>query len=86
MCQFFCHAAVTYDAPAYLRHPSVVCLIQASKSCLVSLLAFLYDFLYVHQKHTVSISIDTTFPKRLHRNHNYFLYYGIIFYRKRAKK
>ena len=66
--------------PKYLslRLPSVICLIQASKSSLVTLLALLYDFLYVHQKHTVSISIDTTFPKRLHRNHNIFTFSSFL--------
>ena len=27
---------------------------------------------YVHRKHSASIDIDTTFPKRLHGNYNFF--------------
>ena len=75
--QFFSHLAVTHDALAYHRHSLVICPVQASECRLVALYAPCHKLLYVHQKRIVSMNIDTTLPKRLHVNHNFFCFFTL---------
>ena len=58
---------------AVRREIKVVCMkSKAVRMKSKALSPSLYELFYVHRKHTASTDIDTTFPKRLHRNSNFF--------------